>query len=80
MQAVHVPAAEQTPQTKGEIALTLLDQVRGEGLPHHGVVADAGYGLSVDFRRGLEQRGEPYVVGIAGQEASPPAAAARPST
>src|SRR5437762_8877549 len=68
MEAVHVPAAEQVPQTKGEIALKLLDQVRGEGLPHRAVVADAGYGLSVDFRRGLEARGEHYVVGIAGQE------------
>jgi SRSO17 transposase len=69
MEAVHVPAAEQVPQTKGEIALKLLDQVRGEGLPHRGVVADAGYGIGVEFRRGLEQRGESYVVGIAGQEA-----------
>jgi SRSO17 transposase len=80
MKAVHVPAAAQAPQTKGEIALTLLDQVRGEGLPHRGVVADAGYGLSVDFRRGLEERGEPYVVGIPGQEAvfaKPPSWAVR---
>jgi SRSO17 transposase len=69
MQAVHVPTAEQVPQTKGEIALTLLDQVRGEGLAHRGVVVDAGYGISVEFRRGLEQRGESYAVGIAGQEA-----------
>jgi SRSO17 transposase len=69
MEAVHVPAAEQLPQTKGEIALKLLDQVRTEGLPHRGVVVDAGYGVSVEFRRGLEERGETYVVGIAGQEA-----------
>ena len=83
MKAVHVPTAEQAPQTKGEIALTLLDQVRGEGLPHRAVVADAGYGLSVDFRRGLEERGEPYVVGIAGQEAvfaKPPEWAVRLAT
>src|SRR6266852_7126786 len=80
MQAVRVPAAEQAPQTKGEIALTLLDQVRGEGLPHRAVVVDAGYGISVDFRRGLEERGEPYVVGIAGQEvvfSQPPSWAVR---
>jgi SRSO17 transposase len=83
MQAVHVPAAEQRPQTKGEIALDLLDQVRGEGLPHRGVVVDAGYGISADFRRGLEERGEPYVVGIAGQEAvfsTPPSWAVRSET
>src|SRR5229473_6109413 len=83
MEAVHVPAAEQVPQTKGEIALQLLDQVRGEGLPHRGVVVDAGYGISVEFRRGLEERGEQYVVGIAGQEvvfAKPPDWAVRPET
>jgi SRSO17 transposase len=83
MQAVRVPVAEQAPQTKGEIALTLLDQVRGEGLPHRGVVVDAGYGISVDFRRGLEVRGEPYVVGIAGQEvvfSAPPGWAVRSET
>jgi SRSO17 transposase len=34
-----------------------------------GVVADAGYGISVDFRRGLDERGVLYVVGIAGNEA-----------
>ena len=26
-------------------------------------------GLSVEFRRGLEERGEAYVVGVTGQEA-----------
>jgi hypothetical protein len=30
----------------------LLDQLRAEGLRHQAVVADAGYGLSVEFRRG----------------------------
>jgi SRSO17 transposase len=69
MQAVRVPTAEQVAQTKGEIALKLLDQVRSEGLAHRGVVVDAGYGISVEFRRGLEQRGESYAVGVAGQEA-----------
>jgi len=83
MQAVRVPAATQVPCTKGEIALDLLDQVRGEGLAHQAVVADAGYGLSVDFRRGLEDRHEQYVVGIAGKEAvfsEPPAWAVGPDT
>jgi len=83
MEAVHVPADEQAARTKGEIALELLDQVRGEGLPHRGVVVDAGYGISVEFRRGLEERGEQYVVGIAGQEvvfAKPPDWAVRPET
>jgi len=83
MQAVRVPAETQVPCTKGEIALDLLDQVRAEGLAHQAVVADAGYGLSVDFRRGLEDRHEQYVVGIAGKEAvfsEPPTWAAGPDT
>jgi SRSO17 transposase len=83
MQAVRVPAETQVACTKGEIALDLLDQVRAEGLAHQAVVADAGYGLSVDFRRGLEDRHEQYVVGIAGKEAvfsEPPAWAVGPDT
>ena len=83
MQAVRVPTAEQVPQTKGEIALKLLDQVRDEGLAHRGVVVDAGYGISVEFRRGLEERGESYAVGVAGQEAvfgAPPTWAVRSQT
>ncbi len=83
MQAVRVPAEMQAPCTKGEIALDLLDEVRAEGLAHQAVVADAGYGLSVDFRRGLEDRHEQYVVGIAGKEAvfsEPPTWAVGPDT
>src|SRR5438445_9319731 len=83
MQAVRVPVETQVPCTKGEIALDLLDQVRAEGLAHQAVVADAGYGLSVDFRRGLEERHERYVVGIAGKEAvfsEPPTWTVAPDT
>jgi SRSO17 transposase len=83
VQAVRVPAQMQAPCTKGEIALDLLDQVRAEGLAHQAVVADAGYGVSVDFRRGLEDRHEQYVVGIAGKEAvfsEPPTWAVGPAT
>jgi SRSO17 transposase len=63
MAAVRVPANCQSPRTKEQIALDLLDQMRAEGVPHQAVVADAGYGLSVEFRRGLEERGEVYVGG-----------------
>lgn len=83
MQAVRVPPAYQTARTKEQIALELLDQVCGEGLQHQAVIADAGYGLSVAFRRGLEERGERYVVGIAGNEAvfaAPPQWAVRSDT
>lgn len=60
----HVPEAERRSQTKGRIALELLDRVRAEGLPGRVVVADAGYGVSGPFRDGLDERGLHYVVGV----------------
>jgi SRSO17 transposase len=59
-----VPAAERRPLTKPEIALELLDRVRAEGLPGRAVVADAGYGVSGDFRDGLAARELTYLVGV----------------
>lgn len=59
-----VPKSERRPRTKPEIALDLLDRVRAEGLPGRAVVADAGYGVSGDFRAGLEKRGLTYIVGV----------------
>jgi SRSO17 transposase len=59
-----VPEQARRPLTKGQIALELLDRVRGEGLPGRVVVADAGYGVSGPFREGLEQRGLHYLVGV----------------
>jgi len=52
-----VPEEYHQGQTKGKIALELLDQVRGEKLlPGDVVITDAGYGVSQPFREGLEQR------------------------
>jgi len=59
-----VPEDRRASRTKPQIALDLLDRVRAEGLPGRTVVADAGYGVSGDFRDGLDQRGLTYVVGI----------------
>src|SRR4051812_24439146 len=59
-----VPGAERRKLTKGQIALELLDRVRGEGLAGKVVVADAGYGVSGPFREGLAQRGLQYIVGV----------------
>jgi SRSO17 transposase len=59
-----VPAAQRRSLTKGQIALELLDRVRGEGLAGRVVVADAGYGVSGPFRDGLAGRGLHYLVGV----------------
>jgi SRSO17 transposase len=61
---VGVPEASRQATTKGAIALELLDTVRGEGLPGWLVVADAGYGVSKEFRDGLAARGLKYIVGV----------------
>jgi SRSO17 transposase len=64
LDAAGVPEGERRALTKPEIALELLDRVRAEGLPGWAVVADAGYGVSGDFRDGLEARKLSYVVGV----------------
>src|SRR5205085_10827031 len=61
-----VPAAERRALTKPQIALELLDRVRGEGLPGWAVVTDAGYGASGDFRDGVAKRGLTYMAGVTG--------------
>ena len=60
----HIPA-EESAQTKPERALALLDQARRWGVPFATVVADAGYGDTPAFLSGVEQRGVPYVCGVA---------------
>jgi SRSO17 transposase len=60
-----VPEAFRKDQTKGQIALELLDQIRSEGhLPGDLVLADAAYGVSRPLRDGLAQRGLSYIVGV----------------
>jgi SRSO17 transposase len=61
-----VPLAERRALTKPQIALELLDRVRGEGLPGRAVVTDAGYGASGDFRDGVADRGLVYLAGVTG--------------
>jgi len=61
-----VPQAERRALTKPQIALELLDRVRGEGLPGWAVVTDAGYGASGDFRDGVAARGLTYMAGVTG--------------
>ena len=52
---------------KWELALEIIDQVRGWGLPDQAVLADAGYGDATEFREGLEERKLAYAVGITPQ-------------
>jgi len=59
-----VPAEARSMRTKGRIILDLLDQVRSEGLVGRVMVADAGSGVSGEFRAGLAERGMRYVVGV----------------
>jgi SRSO17 transposase len=68
LELARVPPDERGFKTKWQIALDLLDEVRGERLPHALVVADAGYGAVTEFREGLERRQEPYIVGLLGEE------------
>ncbi len=86
LEEAGVPEAFRRAQTKGEIALELLDTVRGEGLPGWLAVADAGYGVSEDFRKELAARDLAYIVGVTGEMVvfteepkwEPAGAAARP--
>ena len=59
-----VPEVEMTPRSKGEIALAELDRLRAAGVRFGTVLADAGYGASGEFRKGLTGRGLLWAVGI----------------
>src|SRR5918993_194441 len=59
-----VPEAEVAARSKGEIALAELDRLRVAGVRFGTVLADAGYGMSAEFRRGLDERGQLWAVGI----------------
>jgi SRSO17 transposase len=59
-----VPEAAMVPRSKGEIALAELDRLRTAGVRFGTVLADAGYGASAAFRRGLDERDLVWAVGI----------------
>jgi SRSO17 transposase len=51
-------------RAKWQMALDLIDQARSDGVPYRAVVADSWYGDITDFRQGLDDRQERYIVGI----------------
>ena len=51
-------------QTKWKLALEMIDEVRGWGLPDRVVLGDAAYGEPTAFREELEKRGLRYALGI----------------
>jgi len=51
-------------QTKGQIALGLIDEGRNAGIEPRAALADAGYGDQPAFLDGLETRGMAYGVGV----------------
>jgi len=59
-----VPEAARTAQGKPELALAEIDRVRAAGVAFGCVLADAGYGMSAEFRRGLSERQLAWAVGI----------------
>lgn len=59
-----VPAEHRMARTKPEMALAEIDRVIAAGVRFGCVLADAGYGLSAPFRRGLTARKLAWAVGI----------------
>lgn len=59
-----VPAACRAFRSKGAIALAELDRLRAAGVRFGCALADAGYGRSGAFRRGLAARAPLWAVGI----------------
>ncbi|GHE28943.1 DDE transposase [Kitasatospora indigofera] len=60
---------------KWQLALDMIDETRSWGVEVPLVLADAGYGDTIAFRLGLNQRGLHYVVGISARPTAHPAAA-----
>jgi len=57
---------EITFKTKPELALELIDEVKGWGLQGRLVLADSAYGDGFEFRQGLRDRRLDYVVQVSG--------------
>jgi SRSO17 transposase len=62
--AAGVPEARLTFRTKPALALAEVDRLRALGVEFGRVLADAAYGMGVEFRRGLSARGLLWAVGL----------------
>ena len=67
----HLPKEERH-RPKWRLALELLDELSGFGLEAPPILADAGYGDTTEFRRGLEERELSYVVQVKGATSAYP--------
>src|SRR3954453_15411011 len=59
-----VPEEHRRALTKPDLALAEIDRVTAAGVRFGRVLADAGYGASASFRRGLDERGLLRAVGV----------------
>ena len=64
LERAGVPVEYRTARTKPEIALAEIDRIIASGARFGCVLADAGYGLSAPFRKGLTARKLAWAVGI----------------
>ncbi len=64
--AAHVPevVVRRGYQTKHDIVLGLIEQLRLEGMPKLPFLCDSGYGGSTEFRQALDAREEQYMAGV----------------
>ena len=78
-----VPQEQRLFRTKCELALELVQQACGQGLRHHCICADGGFGSNPQLLRGLDDMGEQFVIEVhcdqrLHQETHGPAARRRP--
>ena len=60
----RVPKENQRPQTKSDIALSLVKQAKAQGLDYGWVGADSLYGRDRSFQRTLDELGEVFMLDI----------------
>ena len=64
LERAGVPVEYRSARAKSEIALAELDRLTAAGVRFGAVLADAGYGMSAEFRQALSARGLAWAVGI----------------